>query len=57
MRLALFTLEALKCGLPTIYFNDGGTINNVINTKYGIKTNTKNLFKNILIMKKIILIF
>jgi len=49
---ALHILEALKCGLPTIYFNDGGTINNVINTKYGIKTNTKNLFKNILIMKK-----
>lgn len=49
---ALHILEALNCGLPVIYFKDGGTIKDLISTKYGIKTDTKNLFKNILKMKK-----
>jgi hypothetical protein len=45
-------MEALNCGLPIIFYNDGGNIRNMVNDKFGLKTNNKDLLKNILIIKK-----
>ncbi len=40
-------IEALQCGLPVIYFPNSGNIKEIVGNKYGLKTDKKNILKNI----------
>ena len=49
---AFHIAEALQCGLPIIYFKDGGSAKEQINNRYGLMSNDKEILNNISILKK-----
>ena len=45
-------IEAMQCGLPVLYFKNSGGIADMVNNKYGLIANNKELLKNVLMLKK-----
>ena len=49
---AFHAIEAIQCGLPVLYFENSGNIAQIVNNKYGLITNNKDLVKKVLTLKK-----